>query len=130
MRDVRRAEFVEWVREVESAVDYILDVRGATWAEQREYALVETVDGMALIKGGRDGIELVVDGSGQVVLSVGVGEVRVLRLVWHTHPKSTGPSDADHDVLRLLGQAESRLFEPGSPRTGQVFKADLKEKGP
>ena len=37
--------------------------------------------------------------------------LRIERLVSHTHPEPTGPSEADFKVLELLDQDESILYE-------------------
>ena len=57
----------------------------------------------------------------------GSGEVReVKRLIFHVHPKPTGPSDDDLLVLTLLGQAQSMLYELFGPAKGTEIRPKSK----
>ena len=50
--------------------------------------------------------------------------VPVLRLEWHVHPRVTGPSDSDREVLKLLRQNRSRLYEIGGGDSPKWFGKD------
>jgi hypothetical protein len=52
--------------------------------------------------------------------------VRIDRLVMHTHPLVTGPSDSDLDMLRALDQEESWLYEIGGELDGTLIKMNAK----
>jgi hypothetical protein len=126
MRDVRPAEFVRWVGEDEPLDEVVNDARAATWVHQREHALLQTHHGLAIVSGGRDGIELKRREDGSVILEIeGTVDV-VVAVAWHTHPIATGPSDADREVLMILGQRESLIFEPGSGKSGLRFYGHTK----
>jgi hypothetical protein len=44
--------------------------------------------------------------------------VRVIRVLGHTHPRASGPSDCDANALAILGQRRSYLFEIGGDPNG------------
>ncbi len=76
---------------------------------------------LALIRGGRDGIRFGVKGEGPgrtLHMDVEGGEMRVVRIHWHTHPLVTGPSDGDLEALAILGQDESFIYEIGGEKDG------------
>jgi len=134
-RNVEPARFVRWIEPDEE--DLINDLKAYTWATGREHAIVEFhgVYGgrRALIAGGRFGMTLelrrgaVVDPFGEPLqlpcVEVDSQPLQARRLVAHTHPEPTGPSDADLRVLDLLGQEESTLYEINGPVEGTVFRA-------
>jgi hypothetical protein len=53
--------------------------------------------------------------------------VRVRKLVFHTHPMPTGPSDGDLLVLTLLGQESSMLYEISGPPKGTKIRPQKDE---
>jgi hypothetical protein len=122
--DIRLAEFVRWVDPIEPLDDLINDARAATWTQRREHALFETEDGrLMLLAGGADGILI------STALGIGLHLVlqdathRLCRLVWHTHPEPTGPSDYDRNILKLLGQESSMLYEICGAKGGTIYTA-------
>lgn len=55
------------------------------------------------------------------LLSVMAEVFEVTRLGWHVHRQPTGPSDHDRNVLDLLDQENSMLYEINGPRGGTLF---------
>jgi hypothetical protein len=98
------------------------EAKAETWINGREHAVVVLDrDDVVLIRGGRDGIELDVDGHLGIVVDV-TGILRaVKRLAWHTHPRPTGPSDHDCHILKRLEQASSVVYEIGGDPKGTIF---------
>jgi hypothetical protein len=114
------AELVRHVLPHERMDDLVDEAKSLTYEHFREFAVVETQGGArALLRGGRYEIELQRSVGndpfgrppGRIFFLHDDEEVYVTRLVFHTHPKPTGPSDGDCDVLRLLGQKDSMLYE-------------------
>jgi hypothetical protein len=120
--DYQVAEFVRFIMPDEKLEDLIDEAKAQTWIHQREYAaIVLDRDDVILVRGGRDGIELVVDSRWGIVVDVN-GTLRpVKRLAWHTHPRPTGPSDHDGDLLLRLEQASSVVYEIGGDARGTIF---------
>ncbi len=120
--NVEDAVFVRWVGIGEIRDELVNEARGRTWEYCAEHSLVE-VDGgaLALIKGGPKaiGFEVKVEDSGRTLhMEIEGHERRVVRMLWHTHPLVTGPSDDDLDVLAILGQQESTIYEIGGAKDG------------
>jgi hypothetical protein len=82
--------------------------------------------GLVLVRGGRDGIDLEIDGDERAFVMLEGLTQRIVQLGWHTHPIATGPSDQDREVLKILGQVESKIFEPGGLLDGVRFYRDTK----
>jgi hypothetical protein len=87
-----------------------------------EYALVKLASGARyLVKGGRDGIDIMVGEQGSrrtLQMQVEGRLIQVVRIYGHSHPRVTGPSDGDLEALSILGQRHSYLFEFGGDRRG------------
>lgn len=130
MNGAEAPRVVRFVPPDEPADELIEDAKSRTYEHVREHAVLEIADGRrVMVCGGpfgislgvrrstgpvgREGDELVVDIDGQPVV--------VRRLVFHTHPKPTGPSDGDFAVLNILGQRSSMLYELSGPRDGTEF---------
>ena len=80
-------------------VDALLDevVRLTFQSGGLEHAIVSFKDGSrAIVRGGPGGI---------------IFDDRIKRIILHTHPTPTGPSAADFEMLRRLGQRSSFLYE-------------------
>jgi hypothetical protein len=114
------ATFVRFVLPHERTDELVREAKSLTYEHYCEFALVEIEDGRrVLLHGGAFEIELIrtVEGDShgrppdQLFYRHGGDEVRLTRLIFHTHPKATGPSDGDCEVLRLLGQSQSMLYE-------------------
>ncbi len=119
------AEFVAWVEDDPDDEMFIDEVRYACRHECREFAVVEVGDGrVALLAGGEYAIALPLGDDGRVLAPTPDGLLWIRRLLWHTHPRATGPSDADRALLRLLGQATSRVHEVGGEPGGTQFSAE------
>ena len=120
--DYRLAEFIRFITPDETLENLIDEAKAETWMNGRELAaVVLDLDEVILIRGGRDGIELNVDARLGIVVEV-EGILRaVRRLAWHTHPRPTGPSDHDCDLLQRLEQASSVVHEIGGDPTGTIF---------
>ena len=132
------AEAARFIREVpadESLSETVNAAKALTWEYFREHAVLRLIDGrVVLVQGGRYGINLqrsivpTHEGRSSDVLFVMVEDrlVQVRELVFHVHPKPTGPSDDDLLVMKLLNQEESRLFEISGPRDGTLIRAGRK----
>ena len=109
------AEFVAWESRDPYDPELINDARAWTWTYEAEHSLLEVeTGGRAIVRGGRDGIRFRVerrDGMPGLYMEIDGREVRVVRILWHTHPEVTGPSDGDLETLAILGQDESRIYE-------------------
>jgi len=53
---------------------------------------------------------------------------RVERIIFHTHPMPTGPSDWDLKVLEMLQQAQSRIYEINGPIEGTLIRPKTKNR--
>lgn len=98
-------------------MELINEAKSLTWEFEAEHAVVVLKDRRRLlIRGGLDGISFIVgeeSGATALYLTIDGREVRITRLLGHTHPEATGPSQYDLDVLTILGQTRSYLFEIG-----------------
>lgn len=96
---IKFAEFVCWVDGDPFDPDLIDDMKSSNWVEGVEHALLELTTGeRAIVKGGRNGIRFQVegrDGSRCLCFEIEGRRVYVAQILWHTHPKPTGPSDGD-----------------------------------
>lgn len=124
--DHRPAEFVRFVDPAESIADLMEDAKADTWTKGREHALIVAVgpegERLLIVRGGRDGIVFDIAPDGGIGLLVHGVAWQVARLAWHTHPRVTGPSDHDRELLARLGQATSVVFEINGPAEGTVFR--------
>jgi hypothetical protein len=130
-RKVEPARFLRWIDP--NAQDTINDLKALTWESAREHAIVLLRGGKhALLCGGSHGMTLeirtgaIVGPSGDRLqypcVEVNAQPIPIERLVCHTHPAPTGPSEADFRVLELLRQEESMLYEIGGPAEGTKFR--------
>ena len=123
--DHRRAEFVRFVADSELLEDLIDEAKADTWRRQQEHALlvIQTTGGQryVMVRGGYDGILLDRMDDGKLGIEIDGAFQQVVRLGWHVHPIPTGPSDYDRQVLDLLGQESSMLYEVCGPRDGTRF---------
>jgi hypothetical protein len=119
---VEIAVFVRWVGTGEVLDDLVNEAKGLTWDGWAEHSLVEVQDGrLALIRGLRDGITFRVKGEASdrtLHMDIEGREVRIIRILWHTHPLVTGPSDGDLVALAILGQDDSIIYEIGGEKDG------------
>ncbi len=120
------ARFVRRILPGETIADLVNEGRALTWTEEAEHALVtleRTGPGRLeriMVSGGRDGIEFIRQGD-NLYVEVG-GQLRqVRRIIGHTHPRVTGPSDGDREVLRILEQVYSYIIEIGGESGGIVI---------
>jgi hypothetical protein len=80
--------------------DILNDVKGMTWTSGNEHAVVRLADGQkAIVSGGPRGIFFK------------PGQIKTL--FGHTHPTSAGPSLADSEALRILGQSRQYVVPGG-----------------
>lgn len=126
-----KAEFVRYVLPHERMDDLIREAKALTYEHFCEHALLRLENGRrVMVKGGPFGIDLKrfrsdeASGSAadHVYVEVGPEWMRVIQLIFHTHPKPTGPSDDDLLVLRLLGQRRSMLYELFGPIDGTPIR--------
>lgn len=124
--DYRGAMLVRVVGRGERIADLIEEARGRTFVEMVEVAILRLEEiGRAMVQGGRDGITFDVGGDPDLEtlrMDVAGRPIRVLRIYGHTHPRPTGPSDGDLEVLATLGQSRSYLFELGGDRDGTLIR--------
>jgi hypothetical protein len=85
----------------------------------REAVLASTK--RVIVKGGRDGIEFI-ERDGKLFIEIEGKEVQVQRIIGHTHPRATGPSQGDMDALSTLGQSRSYIIEIGGEPGGQIIR--------
>jgi hypothetical protein len=111
--------------------ELVSEAKGLTFEFYREHAVVQLDNGRrAMIQGETFGIglERTLDNDpfgrapGQLFVEIEGEPVRVRRLVFHTHPKPTGPSDDDLLVLEILGQRQSMLYELFGPWEGTEIR--------
>lgn len=120
--DVEDAAFVCWVEPGGNTPDLVNDAKALTWEFAAEHALLRlATGGMAIVRGGRDGIRFEVEGEGDgrtLHVKIEGRSVQVERIVWHTHPRVTGPSDGDLEALAILKQDSSVIHEIGGDPHG------------
>ena len=120
--DIKPAEFVCWVEPGFETAEQVNDAKAWTWEYEAEHLLLRLATGeLAIVRGGRDGIQFAVKGEGDgrtLHMEVEGGEVQVTWIYWHTHPMVTGPSDGDLEALAILKQSESRIYEIGGEPDG------------
>jgi hypothetical protein len=115
------------VKPGETIADLIAEGKALTWTEEAEHAVLSLERAgpgkyeRVIVKGGRDGIEFVERG-GKLFIEIEGKEVPVRRIIGHTHPRATGPSQGDLDALDLLGQSRSYIIEIGGEPGGQVIR--------
>lgn len=120
------ASFIEWIKPTRSLSELVDAAKALTWEHYCEHAVVELDDGrQALVQGGRLGIKFLKEES-RVFVTIECQQYQVTRVVFHTHPLVTGPSDWDLDVLEMLGQKESLLFEIGGEPEGTRIRPKAK----
>jgi len=113
------------VRHGETIADLIAEGKAATWVNEAEHAIVSLAgEGRAqrvVVRGGRDGIQFIEEG-GKLFFEMDGRLVQVRRVIGHTHPRVTGPSQGDLDVLDILGQRRSYIIEIGGEPGGAVIR--------
>jgi len=121
------ARFVRTVQPGERITDLIAEGRAATWVNEAEHAIISlerTGPGRiqrVVVSGGRDGIEFIERG-GNLFIEMEGQLVQVRRVIGHTHPRVTGPSQGDLDALRMLGQTRSYIIEIGGEPGGTLIR--------
>lgn len=121
------AQFVRKVKPGETIPDLISEGKSLTWTEGAEHAVVSLEKAgpgkfeRVIVKGGRDGIEFI-ERDGKLFIEIEGKEVQVHRIIGHTHPRATGPSQGDLDALNTLGQSRSYIIEIGGEPGGQVIR--------
>jgi proteasome lid subunit RPN8/RPN11 len=130
------AEFLRHVLPHEPMSEIVAEAKHLTWENYCEVALLQLDNGRrVLVRGQRTSVELEQIGAsdplgrsqGDLYLDVEGESMRIVRLIFHTHPIPTGgPSDADLAVLELLGQEDSMLYELFGPLEGTVIRPKRK----
>jgi hypothetical protein len=119
---IKAAEFVCWVEPGFEPANLVNDAKAWTWVDEAEHLFLQLVTGeLAMVRGGRDGIQFLVKGEddGRTLhMELAGREVQIARIFWHTHPRVTGPSDGDLEALAILGQDESYIYEIGGDPNG------------
>ena len=120
--DVKFAELVCFVDPGFKTDDLVNDAKAWTWEYEAEHLLLRLTTGkLALVRGGRDGVQFAIRGEGDgrtLHMEIEGQEVQLAWIYWHTHPRVTGPSDGDLEALAILKQSESRIFEIGGESDG------------
>lgn len=127
------AKFVCWVDDSASNADLVNDLKAYTWETFREHALLKIRASRRIIAaGGAYGIRFKLRESGladpfgsrivYAAIDVEGQPLRIDSIISHTHPKPTGPSSSDFEMLEVLGQKSSILYEiGGADPKGTVF---------
>ena len=96
-------EVVRTIQKGEHLSDILDEAKTGMYLTGKEHAVVTLADGTrALVRGGRYGIDF--------------GEDTIKNILFHTHPwddLARGPSPADFNALKQLGQASSHIYEHG-----------------
>ena len=120
--------FVRWVGNHEDLAELVNEAKYRAWSSGAEHTVLTLAGGeRPMMMGGRDGIRFDVEGEGDeqiILVEIEGRRLRVERIDWHTHPVVTGPSDGDREAIRILKQAESRIYEMGGESDGTVFGPD------
>jgi proteasome lid subunit RPN8/RPN11 len=133
--EFQRAKFIRFVLASESAEALIDEAKQLTWEHYCEHALLGLESGeRILVRGSTYGIPLersvTNDPFGrspdQLYVDVSGESRRVVKLVFHTHPKPTGLSDEDLMILEMLGQQSSMLYEIFGPAEGTEIRPKRK----
>ncbi|MEM9111658.1 MAG: hypothetical protein AAGC72_16780 [Planctomycetota bacterium] len=115
------ARYVDDVPAGQNIDDLINDMKGQTWVKDAEHALVTLTCGRrVIVSGGRDGIDFITDDSGKLFVQVGDELQEVKRIMGHTHPSPTGPSQDDFDTMKALGQQRTYISEVGAEAVQRV----------
>jgi hypothetical protein len=126
-----KAQFVRFVQPREPMDELVREAKHLTWEHYREHALLGLENGRRIIVSGSTfGIELqqtapndpVDRAASQIYVEIEGQWLRVEKLIFHTHPKSTGPSDDDLKILETLGQSSSMLYEIFGPFEGTEIR--------
>jgi hypothetical protein len=131
LKRIETAKFVDWVSVHDE--DLVNDAKAFTWSSMREHAVVRLRGGRyALVHGGSHGISFVVRPSGFIdpfgnpleapCVVVDSQPIAVDQLVFQTHPFPTGPSDSDFEMLELLNQDGSIIYEIRGAEEGTTFR--------
>ncbi|WP_397570295.1 RHS repeat-associated core domain-containing protein [Schlesneria sp. T3-172] len=119
------AKFVRTLKPGEKIPDLIAEGKSATWVNEAEHAIVSlTGEGKirrVVVSGGRDGIDFI-QKDGKLFFEMDGRLVQVRRVLGHTHPRATGPSQGDLDVMKILGQSRSYIFEIGGEPGGTIVR--------
>jgi hypothetical protein len=119
------AKFVRQVRPGEAIADLIAEGKSATWVNEAEHAVLSLAGKgriqRVVVSGGRDGISFI-ERNGKLFFEMDGQLVEVRRVLGHTHPRATGPSQGDLDVLGILGQRRSYIFEIGGEPSGTLIR--------
>ena len=125
------AEFLKFVRPSETRDELVAEAKQLTWEHFREHAVLKLEDGRRiLVRGTEYSIDLEISAAndpfgrpaGQLYVEIALDQLRVVSLVFHTHPKPTGPSDADLQILDILKQDRSMLYELFGPLEGTEIR--------
>jgi hypothetical protein len=121
------AKFIRRVQPGEKIENLISEGKAATWVENAEHAVVSlerTGPGRTqrvIVSGGPGGIDFIEQG-GKLYIQMEGQMVQVQRVIGHTHPRVTGPSQGDIDALRTLGQSRTYIIEIGGEPGGTIVR--------
>ncbi|WLD13371.1 RHS repeat-associated core domain-containing protein [Planctellipticum variicoloris] len=119
------AKFVRTLKPGEKIPDLIAEGKSATWVNEAEHAIVSLAgEGKiqrVVVSGGRDGIDFI-QKDGKLFFEMDGKLVQVRRVLGHTHPRATGPSQGDLDAMKILGQSRSYIIEIGGEPGGTIIR--------
>lgn len=102
---IGEAQIFRVIQQGEKAAELLDELKGLTLTTGREYAILVLKNGTrVIVKGGEGGISF-------------TGEIaqQIRRIIVHTPPQVTGPSDLDFQMLEILDQVSSWISEIGLP---------------
>jgi len=133
-RRISDAVFVCWVEEWTTAEELINNLKVYTWKTECEHAALELrgANRRAIVRGGTHGIRFKLRVSGLIhplgyqeqyaSINIEGQPIRIDKLIMHTHPQPTGPSEGDFEMLDILDQDVSIIYEINGPIEGTEFK--------
>ena len=139
-RRITDAAFVCWVEASIAVEELINDLKVYTWETGCEHAVLElrALRRYAIARGGTHGIGFTLRDGGLVdpfgnqeryaSINIDGQPIRIEKLIMHTHPQPTGPSEGDFEMLEILGQDVSIIYEINGTVEGTEFKRRRKSQ--
>lgn len=139
-RKITDASFVCWVEASIASEELINDLKVYTWNTKCEHAVLELrgTQRRAIVRGGTHGVRFKLRDSALIdwlgyqaqyaSINIEGQPIRIDKLIMHTHPEPTGPSEGDFEMLEILDQDASMIYEINGPVEGTKFKRRSKSQ--